>query len=104
MQNNIITPSKDTQNWKATVSLLMGVISTIPLIQYLSCGMNLWFLSKEMAFLSFLSIIGIVLGIKGLKSTRKKFAIGGIVFSIIGLLGLLFIIYAAWISYIQSAW
>jgi hypothetical protein len=104
MMDQINIESKTDQKRKAIASLLIGIISTIPLIQLLSSGMSLWFLSKGMASLSFLSIIGVILGIKGLKSTTKKFAIGGIVFSIIGFFGLLFIIYTAWISYMQSAW
>ncbi len=112
MVNQIINQPKIDRKWEAITSLIVGILSAIPLIQLLSSGdveggliYGLYSVPKWMFWIGgFLSIIGIILGIKGLNSTKRRFAFSGIIFSLIGFLGMIFILYLAWISYTRSAW
>jgi len=81
----------------AIISLILGIISVIPIIQFLSSenpsAFRAFHSLKTVLFLSAFSILGMILGIKGLNSSKKKLAIGGIIFSIVGVLGLIFFLY-----------
>lgn len=102
MQNQTITPPKNTQNWKAILSLIMGVVSIIPIMHLLiSMGNGLMsalvFVSPIEAFsLSIFSIPGMIFGIMGLKSGRKKLAIVGIIFSVIGFISVIYFLLILW--------
>ncbi len=99
--------TKFTSEKKAVISLILGIVSTAPLLLILFAIVIGTILSAHhpiyiygdflitllnyagapstiiIAFVS--GVIGLILGIMGLKSTKKKFAIGGIIFSLIGL-------------------
>ncbi len=99
MQNQINTSFN--QKLKAIISLIMGVISIIPIVHIGASGgipTGFAFVSLvEIFALTILSIPGMVLGIMELKSKQKKIAIVGIVFSIIGFLSLInFILMFLW--------
>lgn len=86
MENrSTIQQLKSNRGGSAIASLILGVISVIPLLVLFSRSS----VPYEMVSLGYLSIIGIIFGIRGLRSRKKNIAIGGIIFSIIGLLGLI---------------
>ena len=79
---------KSDQKGKAIASLILGIISILPLIEA--------FLFPTEAIRYFLirtppiAIIGLILGIMGLKSTKRNLAIVGTVLCVISLLVLLY--------------
>lgn len=76
MKDKIITLFKNAQNWKAILSLIMGLVSIIPIMHLLSSGgfvTGRAFVSPiEVFSLGILSIPGMILGIIGLGSGQKN--------------------------------
>jgi hypothetical protein len=77
---------------KAITSLILGIISILPLIgrifviywiKTIPAGELLTYLLARTPLIAFL---GLILGTLGLKSTKKKFAIAGIILCLIGLI------------------
>jgi len=88
---------KSHSNWKATISLLFGVLSLIPFI-FLGL-IIIEVIQKPIPIPAaplidlilfpgapLIALSGLIFGIKGLKSKKKNMAMVGIVFSTIGLL------------------
>ena len=80
------------QKGKAITSLILGIISILPLIgrifviywiKTIPAGELIRYLLMRIPLLAF---IGLILGILGLKSTKKNFAIAGIILCLIGLI------------------
>ncbi len=94
MTNQVTKESKSNHKNKAITSLILGILSTIPIIILFSRS----FLPTKLFFLSLFSIVGIVFGVKGLKSTKKNIAIAGIIFSTIGLFGLIILLFV-WLGF-----
>lgn len=105
MTDQIITQPKLNKRCKAIISLIMGLVSTIPVIHLFfsasgGIGMAIAFIAPTELWLSILSIPGMILGIMELNSTRKRIAIGGVILSVIGFLSLIFFLYISWLAMI----
>jgi hypothetical protein len=94
MTNQVDFQFKFNQKAKALISLILGIVSSIPVIYSVIINLfNIPISMEESASIGFilskeplLAVIGLILGILGLKSTKKKFAIAGIVLCLIGLI------------------
>jgi hypothetical protein len=83
---------KEDQKGKAIASLILGILSILPLIgrffviywiKTIPAGELLTHLLVRAPLLASL---GLIFGVLGLKSTKKKFAIAGIILCLIGLI------------------
>ena len=78
---------------KATVSLVLGIISVIPIIIIEFAAKITLYMGPTPVIVPFIyflidpliALLGLILGIKGIKSTKRIFSIIGILFSLIGL-------------------
>lgn len=86
MIDQINKSSKSEPNWKASASLISGIISVSPIIITFLTRFQVIIGAGMLSLMAVpIAIIGIIFGIMELKSTKKRLALMGFILSLIGL-------------------